>query len=86
MIARPDGAQLTLPQGFNIDVFAEGFQRPRFMLEGPGKEILLSDSVTNGSVWVLQDKDRTSKASRRKKSSRGWTGLSDWRCGRTIYM
>ena len=82
VIARPDGAQLTLPQGFNIDVFAEGFQRPRFMLEGPGQEILLSDSVVNGSVWVLQDKDRNFKEESKKKILEGLDrpfGLALWK-------
>jgi len=82
VIARPDGAQLTLPQGFNIDVFAEGFQRPRFMLEGPGKEILLSDSVANGSVWVLQDNDRDFKGESKKKILEGLDrpfGLALWK-------
>ena len=82
VIARPDGAQLTLPQGFNIDVFAEGFQRPRFMLEGPGQEILLSDSVVNGGVWVLQDKDRDFKGEAKKKILEGLDrpfGLALWK-------
>src|SRR5258706_15805651 len=56
VIARPDGSQLSLPKGFSIDVYAEGFQLPRFMLAGPSQEILLSDSVEKGSVWLLQDK------------------------------
>ena len=82
VVARPDGAQLTLPQGFNIDVFAEGFQRPRFMLEGPGQEILLSDSVVKGSVWVLQDKDRNFKEESKKKILEGLDrpfGLALWK-------
>ena len=82
VVARPDGAQLTLPQGFNIDVFAEGFQRPRFMLQGPNQEILLSDSAENGSVWVLQDKDRDFKGEAKKKILEGLDrpfGLALWK-------
>lgn len=54
VIDRPNGAKLTLPAGFSIDEFAAGgFEKPRFMLLGPSMEIILSDSVANGSVYVL---------------------------------
>jgi glucose/arabinose dehydrogenase len=53
VVSRPDGVQLMLPQGFSIEVFAEGFERPRFMVLGPSNEILLSDSTKSGGVWVL---------------------------------
>ncbi len=70
VIPRPDGATLRLPPGFQIEVFAEGFERPRFMLLGPSKEILLADSLgappgasasgarPRGSVYVLNGKER----------------------------
>jgi glucose/arabinose dehydrogenase len=50
-----------VPSGFNAEVWADGFQKPRFMLLGPSNEILLSDSAGNGggTVWVLKaDKTR----------------------------
>jgi glucose/arabinose dehydrogenase len=43
----------TVPQDFVVQEYATGFQRPRFMVEGPGEEVLLSDTVKNGSVYVL---------------------------------
>lgn len=52
-VERPEGAKLNLPPGFTIKEFASGFQRPRYMILGPSKEILLSDSMVNGSVFVL---------------------------------
>jgi len=82
VIARPDGVQLTVPKGFNVEVYAEGFQRPRFMLAGPSQEILLSDSVKNGNVWVLQDKDRDFKGESKKKILEGLDrpfGLTFWK-------
>lgn len=57
VIERPDGARLSLPEGFEISVWAEGFERPRFMLLGPSNEILLSDSANEGKVYVLKDTD-----------------------------
>ena len=58
LIARPDGAEIHMPKGFAIEEFAAGFTRPRFMALGPGGEVLLSDTVANGSVWVLAGKER----------------------------
>ena len=60
VVPRPDGAKLNLPPGFQIEVFAEGFERPRFMLLGPSQELLVSDSMPKGggSVWLLKGKDR----------------------------
>src|SRR5262249_20673859 len=60
VIARPEGARVQVPAGFSVDVVADGFQTPRFMLLGPSNEILLSDSArgqtSGGSVYVLHTK------------------------------
>ena len=68
VIDRPDGARLQLPTGFKIEEFAADFDsRPRFMLLAPGGEILLSETIQNGSVWVLFDKNKDFKSEDRKK-------------------
>ena len=54
IIPRPEGAQVKVPAGFRVEPFAEGFQRPRFMVEGPGGEVLVSDTAPNGSVFALK--------------------------------
>jgi len=82
VIPRPDGARLVLPKGFQIDVYAEGFERPRFMLLGPNREVLLSDSVKGGAVYVLQDKDGDYRAETRQKLIEGLDrpyGLAFWK-------
>src|SRR4051812_30181723 len=82
VISRPDGAQLRLPQGFSIDLYAEGFQRPRFMAEGPSKEILISDSADGGGVLALLDKDQDFKADSKQKLIDGLDrpyGLAFWK-------
>lgn len=82
VIPRPDGARLVLPQGFHIDVYAEDFARPRFMLLGPNREVLLSDSVEKGSVYMLQDKDGDYRAETRHKLLEGLDrpyGLAFWK-------
>jgi glucose/arabinose dehydrogenase len=60
VIARPDGTQLQLPAGFVIEEYLTDFKVPRFMLLGPNKELLISDSAQNGQgcVWVVQGKER----------------------------
>ncbi|MFN8005749.1 MAG: sorbosone dehydrogenase family protein [Terriglobia bacterium] len=82
VIPRPEGASLELPKGFHVDVYAEGFDRPRFMLGGPHHEIVLTDSVEKGSVYVLQDKNHDFKIDSRQKILTGLDrpyGLALWK-------
>src|SRR5260370_4554366 len=60
VIPRPDGAQLRVPAGFDVEVWAEGFDVPRFMVQGPSKELLLSDAARDGAGtgYVLEGKER----------------------------
>src|SRR6266478_2036511 len=81
VVARPDGAQLQVPHGFEIEEYATGFQTPRFMLTGPSGEIILSDSSA-GMVYVLVDKNKSYKNPERKKILEGLTrpyGLAIWK-------
>ena len=66
VVARPDGAQLRLPQGFTVAEFAVDLQRPRIMLYAPGGEIFITESVPNGTVTLLTDKSGKPLAQRRK--------------------
>lgn len=79
VISRPEGAKLNFPAGFTAEEFASGFERPRFMIQGPGGEILISDFVPNGSVYVMTGKD---KATDKKKILEGLDrpyGLALWK-------
>jgi glucose/arabinose dehydrogenase len=62
VIPQPEGARLSVPNGFQIEIYQEGFKVPRFMILGPSNEILLSDAASTraggGSVYVLQGKER----------------------------
>ena len=55
VIPQPAGAQLHVPAGFSVSVYADNFARPRYMLLGPGGELLLSDAADgpNGTVFVM---------------------------------
>ncbi|HYL74784.1 MAG TPA: PQQ-dependent sugar dehydrogenase [Bryobacteraceae bacterium] len=81
VVSRPDGAQLQVPHGFEIEEYAAGFNTPRFMLTAPGGEILLSDSSA-GSVYVLVDKNKSYKNPERKVILEGLDrpyGLALWK-------
>ena len=62
VIPQPEGAKLSVPPGFHVEEWADDFNVPRFMMLGPGNEILLADSGRrpdhSGIVYVLQGKER----------------------------
>jgi glucose/arabinose dehydrogenase len=66
VVDRPEGAQLHVPAGFQIEEYATGFDTPRFMLLGPSGEILLSDFTSHGSVYVLVDNGSHKNPERKK--------------------
>ncbi len=79
VVDKPEGAELKLPAGFHVDVYAEAFERPRFMLLGPKGELLLSDSADRGTVYVFED---VNKPDQRKKLIEGLNrpyGLAFWK-------
>jgi glucose/arabinose dehydrogenase len=53
IVSKPEGAEIRLPKGFAIEEYASGFDRPRFMTLGPNREVLVSEFVPNGSVYIL---------------------------------
>lgn len=55
IVPRPAGAEIHVPAGFSVSEFARGFERPRFMVEGPGGEVIVSDTVANGSVIAIRN-------------------------------
>jgi glucose/arabinose dehydrogenase len=82
VIPRPEGAQLSLPGGFTAEVYAEGFEKPRFMALGPEGEVLISDSTATGTVYVLKDRDKDGKAESKDKLLNGLDrpyGLAFWK-------
>ncbi|HUQ89991.1 MAG TPA: PQQ-dependent sugar dehydrogenase [Vicinamibacterales bacterium] len=60
VVPRPEGASIAAPPGFIVEEFMDfAGMRPRFMMLGPGNEILISDTSGNGSVFVIKDGVRT---------------------------
>ncbi len=66
VVERPDGANLSLPEGFKVEEYLSGdFVRPRYMLLGPSEELVFSDSGSrnqaDGAVYVSQGQGKTKK-------------------------
>ena len=57
VIARPAGAELRVPSGFKIDMYASGFRDPRFLLTAPNGEIFVSESRVN-QIKVIHGANR----------------------------
>jgi len=79
VVDKPEGAELKLPAGFQVDIYAEGFERPRFMALGPKGELLLADSADSGAVYLFED---VRKPDQRKKLIEGLDrpyGLAFWK-------
>ncbi|MGA9770284.1 MAG: sorbosone dehydrogenase family protein [Blastocatellia bacterium] len=65
VIPRPEGATLTLPQGFEANVFAEGdLKNPRLLALAPNGDIFVAESAGN-RISVLRDKDNDGKVDER---------------------
>src|SRR5437867_9056140 len=54
VVDRPAGAQLRVPPGFRIDLYASGFRDPRFLLTAPNGDIFVVESRAN-QIKVLRD-------------------------------
>jgi glucose/arabinose dehydrogenase len=71
VVPRPAGAELTLPPGFAIDIFAEGgFKALRWAMEGPGGEVFVTDTTAN-TITALIDADKDGKAESREVFAQG---------------
>lgn len=83
VIPRPEGAQLTLPAGFAINVFAEGeLQQPRGMALAPNGDVFVTESLAAGRVTILRDSNGDGSVDERFVFASGLNrpfGLAFWR-------
>jgi glucose/arabinose dehydrogenase len=81
VISRPEGAQLNLPPGFEINTFAEGgFERPRWMALAPNGDVFLADADL-GKIFILRDTKGTGVADQRFTFAEGLNhpfGVAFW--------
>src|SRR5213080_4149552 len=54
VVNRPAGVPLRVPPDFKIELYAEGFRDPRFLLTGPNGDIFVVESRAN-QIKVLRD-------------------------------
>jgi glucose/arabinose dehydrogenase len=53
VIPQPENRALKLPAGFTAQEFSSGFTKPRYLLALPNGEVLVSDSIAKGSVYLI---------------------------------
>ncbi|MDQ6664806.1 MAG: PQQ-dependent sugar dehydrogenase [Acidobacteriota bacterium] len=78
VVDKPSGAALNVPAGFSVDVWAEGFDIPRYMLQGNNGEILLSDMSRKGVVYAFPNGDPAKRKELIKGLDRPY-GLALWK-------
>ena len=54
VVGRPENAQLQVPSGFKIDLYASGLRDPRFLLTAPNGDVFVTESRSN-QIKVLRD-------------------------------
>ncbi len=54
LIPRPEGKSLTVPAGFSVEEYASGFQKPRGILQLPGGQVVVTESVAKGGVYLVE--------------------------------
>jgi glucose/arabinose dehydrogenase len=64
VVPRPPSSQPLVPRGFQVSIFAAGFESPRWLAVAPNGDVFVADSGT-GQVLVLSDPSRTGKAESR---------------------
>jgi glucose/arabinose dehydrogenase len=71
VVPPPEGAALTVPQGFSAKVFAEGgFKRMRWVAVSPGGDVFATDADAN-TLTVLRDTNRDGTADERHVFAEG---------------
>lgn len=54
VVPQPPGKQLQVPAGFAVEEYASGFSKPRGLLQLPGGQILVTESIAKGGVYVVE--------------------------------
>ena len=60
VVDRPQGAQPQVPSGFKVELFASGFDKPRYLLTAPNGDIFVTESDAN-HIKILRDTDGDGK-------------------------
>ena len=77
----PEGHKLTVANGFNVNVFADKLQQPRFMALSPNGDVFITEP-SGGKVTVLRDADKNGVAETKETFASGLTrpfGIAFWK-------
>ena len=82
VIPRPEGAELTVPPGFQISTYAEGeLQNPRHMALAPNGDVFVAETQP-GRITILRDANSDGRVDERFVFATGLTrpfGMAFWR-------
>jgi glucose/arabinose dehydrogenase len=70
IVPRPESARLSVPPGFEVNVFADGFANARRMALAPNGDVFLAESRL-GEIMLLRDADGDGVAERRETFATG---------------
>ena len=70
VVEKPTDAQLVVPAGFRVEVFAEGLEHARRMALAPGGDVFVAEGNA-GRITVLRDADRDGLAELRETFAEG---------------
>ncbi len=62
----PEGFLPSVPAGFQVNVYASGFKRPRWLTVAPNGDIFLADATGSGEIIVLRNAKDTGAAPERE--------------------
>ena len=81
VIERPAGAQLKVPAGFAVEEFLTGFERPRTMILGPTRELLIADTAPagRGTVYLVASASKNGEKRALLKGLDRPFGLAFWK-------
>jgi len=69
-VKRPDGFLPTVPEGFHVNVYAEAFKTPRWLIVAPSGDLFVAESGA-GRVEVLRDRQQSGRAQERETFASG---------------
>lgn len=74
VVAKPANAQLRVPAGFSVSVYADNLEAPRTMLYAPNGDLLVAQSRA-GSVVILRDMNNDGQPDARFTYAQGLNGV-----------
>jgi glucose/arabinose dehydrogenase len=81
VVQMPDGHELKVPAGFNVNLFANRLEGPRMMLLAPNGDVIIAES-SFGKITILRDADKDGIAETRFTFAKDLTrpfGLAFWK-------